>query len=63
LACFIASAGYIASAFFGNTMYYTAPFFFIFLGMTCRDRFYQKLTETKDQEDAAIELSAEQAEK
>ena len=63
LACFIASAGYIASAFFGNTMYYTAPFFFIFLGMTCRDRFYQKLTGTKDQEDAAIELSAEQAEK
>ena len=62
-ACFIASAGYIASAFVGNTMYYTAPFFFIFLGMTCRDRFYQKLTGTKDQEDAAIELPAEQAEK
>lgn len=40
-ACYIASAGYIASAFFGNTMYYTAPFFFIFLGMCCSDRFYR----------------------
>ena len=42
LACFIASAGYIASSFVGNTMYYTAPFFFIILGMVCRDRFYAK---------------------
>ena len=41
VACFIASAGYIASAFFGNTMYYTAPFFFIFLGMCCHDRYYE----------------------
>ena len=41
LTCFIASAGYIASSMFGNTMYYTAPFFFIFLGMTCRDRYYK----------------------
>lgn len=40
LACFVASAGYIASAFVGNTMYYTAPFFFIILGMMCRNRFY-----------------------
>jgi len=37
-ACFIAAAGYIASAFVGNTMYYTAPFFFIFLGMSCKNR-------------------------
>ncbi|MBO4628195.1 MAG: O-antigen ligase family protein [Lachnospiraceae bacterium] len=40
LTCFITSAGYIASSMFGNTTYYTAPFFFIFLGMTCRDRYY-----------------------
>jgi O-antigen ligase len=26
--------GYAVSAFFGNTMYYTTPFFFILLGMT-----------------------------
>lgn len=26
--------GYLISAFFGNTMYYTAPFFFILLGIT-----------------------------
>ena len=32
-ACFIASIGYLASAFFGNTMYYTTPFFFVFLGI------------------------------
>lgn len=41
MTCFIASAGYIASSMFGNTMYYTAPFFFIFLGMICRNRFYR----------------------
>lgn len=29
-----AVTGYAVSAFFGNTMYYTAPFFFILLGMT-----------------------------
>ena len=45
MACFIVAAGYIASAFVGNTMYYTAPFFFIFLGMTCRDRFYHEQKE------------------
>lgn len=50
IGCFIASAGYIASAFIGNTMYYTAPFFFIVLGMMCRDRYYnsKKETETAD---------------
>ena len=32
-ACLIAAFGYLVSAFFGNTMYYTAPFFFIFLGI------------------------------
>lgn len=42
IGCFIASAGYIASAFIGNTMYYTTPFFFIVLGMMCRDRFYTR---------------------
>ena len=42
LACFVAAAGYIASSFVGNTMYYTTPFFIIFLGMTCRDRYYKK---------------------
>lgn len=51
VACFIASAGYVASAFFGNTMYYTAPFFFIFLGMSCRDRFYQTVTGEQKQKE------------
>ena len=46
-ACFVASAGYIASAFVGNTMYYTAPFFFIFMGMTCKERFYNRKTDKK----------------
>lgn len=32
-AAFVAAVGYAISACFGNTMYYTAPFFFIFLGM------------------------------
>ena len=32
-ACAIASVGYLASAFFGNTMYYTTPFFFVLLGI------------------------------
>ncbi len=49
IACFVASAGYIASAFVGNTMYYTTPFFFIFLGMTCRDRFYRKKETEQEQ--------------
>ena len=30
--CLVAAFGYLVSAFFGNTMYYTAPFFFILLG-------------------------------
>ena len=32
-ACLVAAFGYLVSAFFGNTMYYTAPFFFILLGI------------------------------
>ena len=32
-ACLVACFGYLVSAFFGNTMYYTAPLLFIFLGM------------------------------
>ncbi|MBQ6659849.1 MAG: O-antigen ligase family protein [Lachnospiraceae bacterium] len=53
LACFVGAAGYIASAFVGNTMYYTAPFFFIILGMTCRDRFYGKQSDEASGKDAA----------
>lgn len=30
----VATFGYLASAFFGNTMYYTTPYFFIVLGIT-----------------------------
>jgi O-antigen ligase len=32
--CLIASVGYMLSAFFGNTMFYTTPYFFICLGLT-----------------------------
>ncbi len=32
-AAFVAAAGYMASAFFGNTKYYVSPFFFIVLGI------------------------------
>ena len=53
IGCFIASAGYIASAFVGNTMYYTAPFFFIVLGMMCRDRFYNPKKKEENKETAA----------
>lgn len=31
--CLVAAFGYLVSAFFGNTMYYTAPLLFIFLGI------------------------------
>ncbi len=31
--CLVAAFGYLVSAFFGNTMYYTAPMLFIFLGI------------------------------
>ena len=34
IVCLIAAFGYLVSSFFGNTMYYTAPFFFIFLGLS-----------------------------
>ena len=33
LAALVAAFGYLVSSCFGNTMYYTAPLFFIFLGM------------------------------
>ncbi len=33
-ACFLASFGYFISSLFGVTMFYTLPFFFIFLGMS-----------------------------
>lgn len=33
-ACFLAAAGYFISSLFGVTMFYTLPFFFIFLGMS-----------------------------
>ena len=32
-ACLVAAFAYLVSSFFGNTMYYTAPLFFIFLGI------------------------------
>ena len=34
VACLAAAVTYAFSAIFGNTMFYTAPFFFIFLGLT-----------------------------
>ena len=33
LTCLVAYFSYLVSAFFGNTMFYTAPYLFIFLGM------------------------------
>lgn len=33
LTALVAAFGYLVSSFFGNTMYYTAPFLFIFLGL------------------------------
>lgn len=33
LLCLIGAFGYFVSSLFGNTMFYTAPFFFLFLGM------------------------------
>lgn len=32
----VASFGYLASAFFGNTMYYTTPYFFIILAIAAQ---------------------------
>lgn len=32
--CFFVSIGYLASSFFGVTIFYTTPFFYIFLGLT-----------------------------
>ena len=34
--CLIVAFSYLGSAFFGNTYYYTAPYFFIFLGLGYR---------------------------
>lgn len=36
-ACLIVAFSYLGSAFFGNTYYYTAPYFFIFLGLGYRN--------------------------
>lgn len=34
ISCLVVAFGYLVSSFFGNTMYYTAPFLFIFLGLS-----------------------------
>lgn len=33
--CLVATFAYLFSAMFGNTMFYTAPFLFIFMGLSC----------------------------
>ena len=33
---------YFISSMFGNSMFYTSPYFFIFLGITCKNAFYKK---------------------
>ncbi len=33
--CLVATFAYLFSALFGNTMFYTAPFLFIFMGLSC----------------------------
>ena len=35
IAAITAAFGYLVSAFFGNTMYYTTPYLFILLGLSC----------------------------
>lgn len=35
IAALVSAFGYLVSSFFGNTMYYTAPYLFVFLGMGC----------------------------
>ena len=33
---------YLMSSMFGNSMFYTSPYFFIFLGIICKNAFYKK---------------------
>lgn len=33
---------YFISSMFGNSMFYTSPYFFIFLGIVCKNAFYKK---------------------
>lgn len=33
---------YLISSMFGNSMFYTSPYFFIFLGIVCKNAFYEK---------------------
>jgi O-antigen ligase len=42
----LAGAGYLFSACFGNTMFYTAPFLFIMLGLGCYDPLPDKNEQT-----------------
>ena len=37
IVCLTAAFAYLVSAFFGNTMFYTTPFLFILLGLSCKD--------------------------
>lgn len=45
--CFFASLAYMLSAFFGNTMYYTAPFFFLLLGVVASGSHTEVMPVTK----------------
>ncbi|MBO4787532.1 MAG: O-antigen ligase family protein [Lachnospiraceae bacterium] len=47
-AALIAAVGYMASAFFGNTKYYTAPFFFVLLGIAASGVAWSGLGETRE---------------
>ena len=49
--CFFVTIGYLASSMFGNTMHYTTPFMYCFLGLTysgCAYNYLQKKSKTDD---------------
>ena len=49
----IAAGTYLMSAFFGNTMFYTAPFLFIFMGLGFRSDLPEKPAEQTNQPEAS----------
>jgi len=40
--CYFIVICYLISSMFGNSMFYTSPYFFIFLGIVCKNAFYKK---------------------
>lgn len=52
--CFFVSIGYLASSFFGVTIFYTTPFIYILLGMTYAEYLRNGKRGTQDSCDAAV---------